>query len=48
MYYVELIGVELRMAMEGATLKGGLYHWMKERMIRMGILKQCGAIILFA
>jgi len=35
-YYVELIGVELRMAMEGATLKEGLYHWMKEGMIRWG------------
>jgi len=37
MYYAKLIGVELRMVVEGATLKGGLEHWMKEGMIRMGI-----------
>jgi len=37
MYYAKLIGVELWMVVEGATLKGGLEHWMKEGMIRMGI-----------
>ncbi len=47
MYYAKLIGVELWMVVEGATLKGGLEHWMKERHDKNGDLKQCGAIIFF-
>jgi hypothetical protein len=47
-YYAKLIGAELQMDVEGATLKGVLEHWTREGMIRRGILKQCRAIILFA
>jgi hypothetical protein len=38
-YYTKLIGVELLMVVEGATLKGSLEHWTREGMIRRGILK---------
>ncbi len=48
MYYAKFIGAKLWMVVEGATLKGGLEHWTREAMIRRGILKQCGVIILFA
>jgi hypothetical protein len=47
-YYAKFIRAKLQMVVEGATLKGGLEHWIKEAMIQRGILKQCGAIILFA
>ncbi len=38
-YYVKFIGAKLRMAREGATLKGGLEHWMVEGRIKRGHLK---------
>ncbi len=41
LYYVKLIGIELWMAEEGATLNGGLEIWTMESRIRRGIWKQC-------
>jgi hypothetical protein len=38
-YYAKFISVKLWMVEEGATLKGGLEHWMVEGKIKRGILK---------
>jgi hypothetical protein len=46
-YYVKLIGTELWMAKEGATLNGGLEIWMMEGKIRRGIQKQCNRFFFF-
>jgi hypothetical protein len=48
LYYVKLIGIELWMAKEGATLNGGLEIWMVESRIRRGIQKQCKQVFLLS
>jgi hypothetical protein len=47
-YFIELIGTELWMAEEGATLNGGLEIWTVEGRIRRGIQKQCKQVFLLS
>ncbi len=48
MYYVELIGTELWMVEEAATLNGGLESRTMEGMIRRRIQKQCKQVFLLS
>lgn len=46
-YYVKFIGAKLWMARKGATLKGGLEHWMVEGRIKKGAFKAMQASFFF-
>jgi hypothetical protein len=47
-YYVKLIGIELWLVEEGATLNGGLKIWTVEGKIKRGIRKQCKDVFLLS